>query len=86
MQEIADELSRLLDRTIGYGQRTPAQQRALLIGAGQNDFIADLVLGLDRCFRESALAETTATVEQLTGHAPRSLAHWLEENLSLFRG
>ncbi len=86
MQEIAGELSRLLGRPIGYAQRTPAQQRALLLGAGQGDFVADLMLGLDRCFRESALAETTATVEQLTGHAPRPLTHWLEENLSLFRG
>jgi NAD(P)H dehydrogenase (quinone) len=85
MQEIADELSRLLGRPVGYAQRTPAQQRALLIGTGQNDFIADLMLGLDRSFRESALAEITSTVEQLTGHAPRPLTHWLEENLALFR-
>ncbi len=85
MPEIAGELSRLLGRPVDYEHRTPAQQRALLIGAGMNDFIADLMLGLDRSFRESALAETTSTVEQLTGHAPRSLAAWLAENLPLFR-
>ena len=85
MHEIAGELSRLLGRPVGYAERSPEQQRALLIGAGLNDFVADLLLGLDRCFRDSALAETTSTVEQLTGHAPRSLTPWLEENIALFR-
>ena len=85
MHEIAGELSRLLGRPVGYAERSPEQQRALLIGAGLNDFVAGLLLGLDRCFRDSALAETTSTVEQLTGHAPRSLTPWLEENIALFR-
>jgi len=85
MQEIADELSRLLGRPVSYAERTPAQQRAALIESGLNDFAADLLLGLDRFFRDSALAETTATVEQLTGHAPRPLTQWLADNINLFR-
>lgn len=84
MQEIAEELSHLLGRPVGYADRTPAQQRAALIAAGLNDFVADLLLGLDRSFRASALAETTSTVEQLTGQAPRALTQWLAENISLF--
>jgi uncharacterized protein YbjT (DUF2867 family) len=84
MQEIAEELSRLLGRRVSYAERTPSQQRSVLTSAGLSDFVAELLLGLDRFFRDSAFAETTTTVEQLTGHAPRALTHWLMENISLF--
>jgi NAD(P)H dehydrogenase (quinone) len=75
----------LLDRPVEYKERSPEPQRAALVGAGLTNFVADLLLGLDRLFKESALAETTSTVEQLTGHAPRSLPQWLRENASAFQ-
>ena len=85
MPEIAGELARLLGRPVAYQHRSPEQQRAVLLAAGANDFVAGLLLGLDQVFRDSALAETTLTVEAVTGHAPRALPQWLEENLALFR-
>jgi NAD(P)H dehydrogenase (quinone) len=85
MPEIAVEISRLLNRTITYRQRTPAQQLAALRETGLSEFIAELLLGLDQLFRESVLAETTSTVELLTGHAPRSLTQWLSENIASFK-
>ena len=85
MPEIAEELSKLLGRTVTYQQRSPAEQREKLLASGLNEFVADLLLGLDRLFCESALAETTSTVEALTGHAPRSVVGWLSENISRFR-
>ena len=85
MPEIAGELARLLDRPVAYQHRSPEQQRAVLLAAGADDFVAGLLLGLDQVFRDSALAETTLTVEAVTGHAPRTLPQWLEENLGLFR-
>jgi NAD(P)H dehydrogenase (quinone) len=85
MPEVAAELSRLLGREVAYEQRTPEQQRSLLLAAGLNAFVADLLLGLDQLFRESTIAETTPTVERLTGHAPRSLTQWLNENIAVFR-
>ncbi len=36
-------------------------------------------------FRESALGETTSTVEGLTGKPPRTLQQWLVENIEIFR-
>jgi NAD(P)H dehydrogenase (quinone) len=36
-------------------------------------------------FRESTIAETTSTVEELTGKAPRSLTEWFTDNLGEFR-
>jgi uncharacterized protein YbjT (DUF2867 family) len=85
MPEIADELSGLLGRAVTYQHRSPAQQREKLLASGLNEFVADLLLGLDRLFYESVLAETTSTVRELTGHAPRPVTDWLRDNISLFR-
>ena len=86
MAEVAEEMSRVLGRTVTYHQRTPEYQRTLLLESGMSAFVADLLLGLDQAFRESMLAETTSTVQALTGHAPRSLSNWLVDNASLFGG
>lgn len=85
MAEIAEEISKLLGRTVTYQQRSAAEQREKLLASGLNEFVADLLIGLDRLFHDSALAETTSTVENLTGHAPRSVAGWLSENISKFQ-
>jgi uncharacterized protein YbjT (DUF2867 family) len=85
MPQVAVELSRLLERPVTYRHRSPEQQRATLIAAGASDFVAGLLLGLDTVFRDSALAETTRTFEELTGRAPRPVPRWLEENVALFR-
>ena len=84
MPQIAEELMRLLGRKVFYAHRTPAAQRELLLRSGLTEFVADLLIGLDTVFRASALAETTSTVEELTGHAPRSVPAWLAENLDVF--
>ncbi|MBR0954698.1 NAD(P)H-binding protein [Bradyrhizobium canariense] len=85
MPGIADELSGLLGRVVTYRHRSPAEQRENLLGSGLSEFVADLLLGLDRLFYESVLAETTSTVRELTGHAPRPVTDWLSDNISLFR-
>jgi uncharacterized protein YbjT (DUF2867 family) len=85
MPGIADELSGLLGRVVTYRHRSHAEQREKLLGSGLNEFVADLLLGLDRLFYESVLAETTSTVRKLTGHAPRPVTDWLSDNISLFR-
>jgi uncharacterized protein YbjT (DUF2867 family) len=85
MPTIADEMSRWLGRTITYQHRSPAVQREKLLASGLSEFVADLLLGLDRLFHESTLAETTSTVRELTGHAPRPVTDWLSDNISLFR-
>jgi len=85
MPEIADKLSGLLGRAVTYQHRSPAEQREKLLASGLNDFVADLLLGLDRIFYESVLAETTSTVRELTGRAPRPVTDWLSDNISVFQ-
>uniref|UniRef100_UPI003F4945D1 SDR family oxidoreductase n=1 Tax=Cupriavidus necator TaxID=106590 RepID=UPI003F4945D1 len=85
MNQVAEELTRLLGHPVTYVERSPAEQREALLGAGLAPLVADLLVGLDQMFRESVLAETTSTVEELTGKAPRSLTEWSTDNLDVFR-
>ncbi|TPQ29159.1 MULTISPECIES: SDR family oxidoreductase [Cupriavidus] len=85
MDQLAEELARLLGHPVTYVDRPPAEQRDALLGAGLAPLVADLLVGLDQMFRESVIAETTSTVEELTGKAPRSLTEWLTDNLDVFR-
>ena len=85
MNQVAEELARLLGHPVTYVDCSPAEQRGALLGAGLSPLVADLLVGLDQMFRESVIAETTSTVEDLTGRAPRSLTEWLTDNLDVFR-
>jgi len=85
MHEIADELSKLLGRNVIYGERSLEQQREVLLAEGLPAFVADLLVGLDQMFRDSAMSETTTTVQEVTGEAPLPLTHWLAENISIFQ-
>jgi uncharacterized protein YbjT (DUF2867 family) len=84
MQDVARELSHLLGHAVAYNDLSPTEHRAALLADGQSPLVADLLVGLDLLFRESALAETTSTVEKLTGQPPRSLSDWLRENIAIF--
>lgn len=85
MRQIAEHLSILLDRTVTYNHQSREQQRAALLADGLAPLVADLLVGLDQIFRDSALEETTSTVEALTGKPPRTLQQWLVENIEIFR-
>lgn len=85
MNEVAEELARLLGHPVTYVDRSPAEQQEALLRAGLSPLVADLLVGLDQMFRESVIAETTSTIEELTGKPPRSLTEWLTDNLDVFR-
>lgn len=74
MMDVADELSRLLGKPVVCQHRTPGNHREVLIGSGGTELTTDVLLGIDRLFRESVLAETKNTVTDLTGKAPRSVS------------
>ncbi len=85
MRQLAEQLSTLLGQPVAYNHRSPEEQRAALLADGLPPLVADLLVGLDQVFRESVLAETTSTVEALTGKPPRTLQQWLVENIEIFR-
>ena len=84
MTEIAEELTRLLDRKVTYEHRTPEAQLERLIQIGWTEMTANMGLDLERIFRESVLSETTDTYKLLTGQEPRSVANWLADNVNAF--
>ena len=83
--ELTAEFSRLLGKDVRYQARTEQEQRELLLSTGLDAGRAGLVLGLDKLFRDCGISETTLTVEQLTGRAPRPLTEWLSDNIQLFQ-
>ena len=85
MLQVAEQLSSLLGHPVVYNHRSTEEQRAALLADGLPPLVADLLVGLDQMFRESALGETTSTVEALTGKPPRTLQQWLIENVANFR-
>src|SRR3984893_9789647 len=85
MLQVAEQLSSLLGHPVVYNHRSTEEQRATLLADGLPPLVADLLVGLDQMFRESALEETTSTVEALTGKSPRTLPQWLAENIEIFR-
>ncbi len=84
MPEVAAEFSRQLGREVRYHHRSRTEQRELLTRAGASELAIEMRLGLDLLFEQSAQAETTSTVSDFTGKAPRSVAAWISDNLSLF--
>ena len=84
MHEVAEALSSLLGRQVIYNHCSPGERRSALLAGGKPPLVADLLVGLDQVFRESVLAETTLTVQELTGEPPRPLTAWLTENKSAF--
>ena len=85
MHEVAEALSGLLGRQVIYNPCSAGERLSALLAGGKPPLVADLLVGLDQVFRESVLAETTLTVQELTGEPPRPLAAWLAENASAFR-
>jgi NAD(P)H dehydrogenase (quinone) len=85
MQQVSEELARLLGHPVVYVSRPLEEERAALLAGGLAPFVADLMTGLEQMFRDSALGETTATVEELTGAPPTTLPQWLAENIAAFR-
>lgn len=82
--QIAEELTRLLGHPVVYVNRPLEEERAALLAAGLSPFVADLIAGLEQMFRDSAIGETTSTVEELTGEPPGTLPQWLAENIAVF--
>ena len=85
MQQLAAEFSQVLGRPVTYVRRSLGEQRAALLERGVPPFVAELMVGLEQAFRDSGLAETTSTFEELTGKPPRQLPDWLAENAAAFR-
>jgi uncharacterized protein YbjT (DUF2867 family) len=82
--DVAAKLTRAMGRQITYVDAPDDAVRQALLGAGLTEWFAGALVGLYQDYRRSGTdgyaAQVTGTVQQLTGHPPRSLDHLLEEN------
>jgi uncharacterized protein YbjT (DUF2867 family) len=81
--DVAAKLTSAMGRPISYVDAPDDGVRQALLDAGLSEWFASALVGLYQDYRRSAAdgyaAQVTGTVEQLTGHPPRSLDDLLGE-------
>ena len=83
--EMAEDLARVLGRPVAYVDVPEDAAREQLAASGAPDWLVRQVTGAFRMIRAGALAETTATVRELTGREPRSFAAFARDHAPAFR-
>ena len=76
--DMADELSKALGRTIRHISLSPADLKAGMLAEGMPEAIADRMLDLERYFREDRASRITEDVRQVTGREPRRFAEYVQ--------
>jgi uncharacterized protein YbjT (DUF2867 family) len=82
--EVAARLTKVLGRAIRYETLSIDEHRAKLEAAGLALWRVELLLGLDEINRSDLYATPTDTVQQLTGHPPRTIEEYIERNRGAF--
>lgn len=82
--EAAEQLAAGIGRPVQYVDLTDEAFDSALTSAGVPSGLAAIYLQINRNAREGNLAETTDTVAQLTGTAPRSLAAFARDYAAVF--
>ncbi len=74
--EMAEELSKVLQRRISHVSLPPADLKAGMLAEGMPEAIADRMLDLERYFRENRASRITNDVKQVTGREPRRFGEY----------
>jgi NAD(P)H dehydrogenase (quinone) len=82
--ELAARLTQILGRLIRYDAVSIEERRAQLEVGGLAPWRVELLLGLDEINRSNLYATPTDTVQQLTGHPPRTVDEYIERNRAAF--
>jgi NAD(P)H dehydrogenase (quinone) len=82
--ELAARLTQVLERLIRYDAVSIEERRAQLEVGGLAPWRVELLLGLDEINRSNLYATPTDTVQQLTGHPPRTVDEYIERNRAAF--
>ncbi len=81
--EFADELSKVLGRTIRHISLSPSDFKQGMLAEGIPEEIADRMLDLERYFREDQANLITNDIKQVTGRDPKRFAKYLRDCASL---
>lgn len=84
-ERVAEELSAVTGRRIGFVAVSDEAARQGLIAAGMPEFVAEQLITLFGLLRHGAHERTTDTVRALTGREPRTFARFAHDHAGLFR-
>ena len=83
--EVAETLTRVLERPVRHVDLTDEQLKSALRASGQSEWQATALIELNSYARQGHVSVVTDTVERVTGQAPRSLEQWARDHIGLFR-
>jgi len=83
--QVADALSKLLDKPVRYVEVPPAAAREAMTGSGVPEWLANGLLELFEAYRGGAAAGITDEVHKATGSPARTVEAFLRDHLSAYR-
>ena len=83
--ELANELSKVLGRSISHISLSPSDLKHGMLAEGMPEAIADRMLDLERYYREDQASRITNDIKQVTGHDPRRFAQYTRDYASLLQ-
>ena len=83
--ELANDLSKVLGRSIRHINLSPSDLKHGLLAEGMPEAIADRMLDLERYYREDGASRITNDIKHVTGHDPKRFAQYARECASLLQ-
>lgn len=83
--ELAERIIRVIGRPVRYVDLSTEEIKKSLLNTGMPDWQATALVELQEYYLTGRGGELTGDVQQLTGHAPKSLDSFLSENAAAFR-
>jgi len=83
-KDVAERISAVFAREVGYTDQAPGRARQLMLAGGVGEWRADGNLELFDWIRQGGAGTVTADVREVTGADPRPVQDWLEENRADF--
>ncbi|MEM7757727.1 MAG: SDR family oxidoreductase [Cyanobacteria bacterium P01_A01_bin.40] len=77
--ELANELSKVLGRSIGHISLSPSDLKHGMLAEGMPEAIAERMLDLERYYREDRASRITNDIKQVTGQEPRRFAQYMQD-------
>lgn len=83
--ELANELSKVLGRSISHISLSPSDLKHGMLAEGMPEAIAERMLDLERYYREDKASRITNDIKQVTGQAPIRFAQYTRDYAPLLK-
>jgi uncharacterized protein YbjT (DUF2867 family) len=83
--DMAEELSRAVGRTIRHVSLSPSDLKGAMLAEGMPEGLAERMLDLERYFREDRAGFVAGDIHEVTGREPRRFAEYARDHAPLLR-